>query len=56
MNFIGDEGADRVRAAYPDPVWRRLTEPSVLPIDWSPIDARLAWARSHEVRVHELAD
>ena len=26
MNFIGDEGADRVRAAYPDPVWRRLTE------------------------------
>ena len=42
MNFIGDEGADRVRAAYPDPVWRRLTEPGVPPIDWSPIDARLA--------------
>ena len=25
VNFLGDEGADRVRAAYPGPTWERLT-------------------------------
>jgi FAD/FMN-containing dehydrogenase len=24
VNFLGDEGPDRVRAAYPDPTWERL--------------------------------
>jgi FAD/FMN-containing dehydrogenase len=26
VNFIGDEGAERVRAAYPGPTWDRLRE------------------------------
>ena len=26
VNFIGDEGADRVRAAYPGPTWKKLAE------------------------------
>jgi len=26
VNFLGDEGADRVRAAYPGPTWDRLVE------------------------------
>lgn len=25
VNFLGDEGAERVRAAYPEPTWERLT-------------------------------
>ena len=26
VNFVGDEGADRVRDAYPGPTWERLAE------------------------------
>ena len=26
MNFLTDEGAERVRAAYPGPTWDRLAE------------------------------
>ena len=26
MNFLVDEGADRIRAAYPGPTWDRLAE------------------------------
>jgi FAD/FMN-containing dehydrogenase len=26
VNFVGDEGAERVRAAYPGPTWDRLRE------------------------------
>ena len=26
VNFVGDEGEDRVRAAYPGPTWDRLRE------------------------------
>ena len=26
VNFLGDEGAARVRAAYPGPTWKRLVE------------------------------
>ena len=26
VNFLGDEGTERVRAAYPDPTWDRLAE------------------------------
>ena len=26
VNFLGDEGADRVREAYPGPTWDRLVE------------------------------
>jgi FAD/FMN-containing dehydrogenase len=26
VNFLGDEGADRIRAAYPDATWKRLAE------------------------------
>jgi FAD/FMN-containing dehydrogenase len=26
VNFVGDEGAERVRAAYPGPTWDRLAE------------------------------
>ena len=25
VNFLGDEGEARVRAAYPEPTWRRLS-------------------------------
>jgi len=26
VNFLGDEGADRIRDAYPGPTWERLRE------------------------------
>ncbi len=26
MNFLGDEGAERVRSAYPGSTWERLAE------------------------------